>query len=132
MTVWSEIGFLPTLWEVQRRVAPENPVEALPVLERWFDEGFLVQKMREGGFEVVLVKKVEVGLWGEGLEGLCDVLVQNFSGLVGSEWDEREKERLGEVTMDVLKEKGTVLGVMKKGGQVMGVKMVASIAVGKK
>ena len=132
VTVWSEIGFLPILWEVQRRVAPKEPVEALPVLERWFDDAFFIQKMREGGFEDVSIKRIEVSLLGKGLDGLCDVLVQNFRGLVGSQWDEGEKARLEEVTMEVLRGQGKALGVSSKGGQLMGVKMVASTAVGRK
>ena len=132
ITVWSEIGFLPILWEVQRRVAPEIPVETLPVLERWFDDDFFTRQMREGGFENVSLKKVEVALTGEGWRGLCDVLVQNFSGLVGSSWNEQEKARLGEVTMEVLKDRGKALGVIDTGGQTLGVNMIASIAIGRK
>ena len=132
VTVWSEIGFLPILWEVQRRVAPEIPVETLPVLERWFDDEFFTQQMREGGFENVSLRKLGVALSGEGLKGLCDVLVQNFSGLVGSSWNEQEKARLEEVTMEVLRDRGKALGVIDTGGQMLGVKMVASIAIGRK
>ena len=132
VTVWSEIGFWPILWEVQRRVAPEIPVETIPVLERWFDDGFFTQQMREGGFKDVSLKKRETALSGEGLKGLCEVLVENFSGLVGSSWNEQEKARLGEVTMEVLKDRGIALGVTNTGEQTFGVKMVASIAIGRK
>ena len=132
VTVWSEIGFLPILWEVQRRVAPQIPVETIAVLERWFDDGFFIDQMTEGGFVVASLQKLEVALAGEGLKELCDVLVQNFSGLVGSSWNEQEKARLGKVTMEVLKDRGEALGVIDMGGQTLGVKMVASIATGVK
>lgn len=137
VSVWNEIGSLRILWEVQRRVAPKNPVLEMPVLDRWFDGTLLEKTMREGGFEHVKLERLAASLWGDGLRGFVDVMVQNFVGLVGSQWDEGEMARLEEVTMQVLEEEEDdddtrLLGVVKGEGGKRGVKMVAWVAVAKK
>ncbi|MCJ1362981.1 hypothetical protein MMC16_002087 [Acarospora aff. strigata] len=133
VTCWRAIGFLPVFYAVQERVAPKEPLQGLPQIERWMDGGVLKETMVGAGFgaEGLRLESVGVVLWGEGVEDLAGCLVENFRGMVGEKWSEDEKGRLPEVTERVLREGRERFCVEGEGGKV-GVEMAAWIAVGRK
>ncbi|MCJ1369416.1 hypothetical protein MMC20_000627 [Loxospora ochrophaea] len=127
ISCWKELGFLPILWEVQRRIAPVEPVLTMPLLQRWMDGKLLMETLAEGGFADLRVELVEELMWGNGLEDLRAALLDNFRSLVGSQWNEDEKGKLKVVTETVLQE-DSALYCTESDGKI-GVKMIAFVAL---
>lgn len=130
VSCWKELGFLPILWEVQRRIEPMEPLLGLPLLDRWMDGVMLEKIMWEGGFEDVRMECVHEVLWGKDMQDLEVCLLENFKALTGSQWSETERGRLEEVTRAVLEEERSRFCVRSEGR--VGVRMVAWTAVGTK
>ena len=127
VSCWKELGFLPILWEVQRRIGPIEPLLGLPLLDRWMDGVMLEGVMREGGFEDVRMECVHEVLWGKDMQDLEVCLGENFKALTGSQWSETERGKLDEVTRVVLEDEGSRFCARSE--RQVGVRMVAWVAV---
>ncbi|MCJ1357345.1 MAG: hypothetical protein MMC33_007341 [Icmadophila ericetorum] len=130
VSCWKEIGFLPILWAVKRKVQPVEEVLELPLLDRWMDGQLLVSVAREAGFTDLKIETLTEVLWGKERAELEGILVENFRNLVGSTWTDAKKERLASATREVLDESGMSLCILDEDR--LGVEMSAWVLVARK
>ncbi|KAL9119250.1 MAG: hypothetical protein Q9187_004198, partial [Circinaria calcarea] len=129
VTCWKEIAFVPIFYEVQKLVEPAKPM-AMQLLERWMKKETLEETMTAGGFTDVKVEVQEVMLVQDDLDEMVENLTIHLKDMVGKEWSEEERGRIGDVTGRVMREQRERF-IVESNGKV-GLKMVAWIALGRK
>ena len=130
VTCWKEIPFLSVLHAVQAIIKPGSTPIVFKQLDLWTHKETMETTLRKGGFEKVEMHEKEVMWWNMGIEEAAKGFADNFVNMVGDQWLEGEKDRILDVTEQVLREQGKNLVVESDG--MIGFRMVAWIAIATK
>lgn len=108
VTVWMAVGNGPILAEAQKSIKPEKPFLGMPTFEKWKDPKTLEDCLKEGGFENVEVKEMDVVFSGlkEGRQSLLEAMLMNMKTLLGGSWSESEMSSLPAAVTRVLETSG--------------------------
>ncbi len=130
LTTWKRVGWVPLLHEVEALVRPGQELSKFPFLEPWQVPGKLEQTLTDGGLQDVVESDVLAYAWFDNEEKAAKSLSDTLKLLVGSEWEEAEKERMSDGFKQVMASESKY--VMRGEGGKVGFEMVAWTGVGKK
>ncbi|KAJ4368353.1 hypothetical protein N0V83_006709 [Neocucurbitaria cava] len=136
ITSWKSLGYIPLIHQAQKAVRPDDALFRIPISDDWYSTAHLEKTLAEAGFGNVQIHEKTVYYAAKSVGVMSGFLVKLFGQLVQG-WSEEEtaqfaKELRKAAEKAVVKVQRPVVGNEEEMEELVGVEMVALVAVARK